>query len=184
LIPFVEVPRTSPKELHLKGLTFFYPTSHYAHKNLQIFSSMNASPPKGLDKKVKVFLPLNKTNTPEFLQNISWVEALGFLDPVSCMNYLRDCDALIFPSFMESFGFPLVEAMLLEKPIICTDHPYARELCGDKAVYFNPKDPQSVWEAMEKVSPKSKVNWQDQLARFPKSWDEVARRFKDTFSFR
>lgn len=41
-----------------------------------------------------------------------------------------------FPSYCESFGFPMVEAMGAGLPIVAADTPVNREICGDAALYF------------------------------------------------
>lgn len=53
----------------------------------------------------------------------------------------------VFPSFVESFGHPLVEAMAAGLPILAADTPVNREVCGPAAVYVPPFDPQAwaVW---------------------------------------
>jgi len=56
---------------------------------------------------------------------------------------LKDFDAFVFPSMAETFGFPMVEAMRAGIPLIVSDIPVHREICGDAALYFelsNPKD--------------------------------------------
>ena len=47
-------------------------------------------------------------------------------------------DIFIFPSLCESFGFPLIEAMASEIPIIAADTEINREICGKAALYFEP----------------------------------------------
>ena len=47
----------------------------------------------------------------------------------------ESCDALVMPSRCESLGLPLLEGMRLGIPIVALDRPYAREVCGDAAVY-------------------------------------------------
>ncbi|HET9182427.1 MAG TPA: glycosyltransferase family 1 protein [Candidatus Angelobacter sp.] len=49
-------------------------------------------------------------------------------------------DIFVYPSVVESFGHPLVEAMSAGLPIIASDMPINRELAGDAALYFPPFD--------------------------------------------
>ena len=49
--------------------------------------------------------------------------------------------ALVFPSLYEGFGFPLVEAMSCGAPVVSSDIPSSREVCGDVAEFFQPRDP-------------------------------------------
>ena len=56
----------------------------------------------------------------------------------------RAADACLFPSLCESFGHPLVEALALGKPVIAADRPYAREICGEHALYVDPGKPEDL----------------------------------------
>jgi len=47
-------------------------------------------------------------------------------------------DLFLFPSITESFGHPLVEAMATGLPVLASDIPVCREICGEGALYFNP----------------------------------------------
>jgi glycosyltransferase involved in cell wall biosynthesis len=48
--------------------------------------------------------------------------------------------AFISPSLMEGFGLPPLEAMSVSCPVLVSDIPAFREVCGDAAYYFNPYD--------------------------------------------
>ena len=63
------------------------------------------------------------------------------------------CDVLLFPSYIETFGLPLLEAAMTGMPILAADLPYAREvLSGYDGVTFIPYDnPQSWATAIEKI---------------------------------
>ena len=53
----------------------------------------------------------------------------------------RHADALLFPSRLEGFGLPLLEAMAAGCPVVCTDVTSLPEVGGDAALYFSPDDP-------------------------------------------
>ena len=48
----------------------------------------------------------------------------------------RLCDVCVCPSYAESFGHPLVEAMALGVPVVAADLPVHREVCAEAAAYF------------------------------------------------
>jgi glycosyltransferase involved in cell wall biosynthesis len=54
--------------------------------------------------------------------------------------YLRHAQALLFPSFAEGFGMPLVEALQAGTPVIASDLAAFREIAGDVPDYLNPVD--------------------------------------------
>jgi glycosyltransferase involved in cell wall biosynthesis len=49
-------------------------------------------------------------------------------------------EAFVFPSLYEGFGLPVVEAMSCGAPVVCSDIPVLREVAGDAALYFDPRD--------------------------------------------
>jgi glycosyltransferase involved in cell wall biosynthesis len=70
--------------------------------------------------------------------------------------------------------------MFVGIPIICPDLPYARELCGYQAEYFDPSDPNSLMDAIRRLNDKIKngwwPNWSNELSLIPQSWGEVAEK--------
>jgi glycosyltransferase involved in cell wall biosynthesis len=67
-----------------------------------------------------------------------WVEFLGPLGRQQVQELYREGDLFVFPSLCESFGHPTVEAMAHGLPVVASDTPANREVCGDAAVYFSP----------------------------------------------
>ncbi|MFV2070908.1 MAG: glycosyltransferase [Pirellulales bacterium] len=53
-------------------------------------------------------------------------------------------DVFAFPSSLESFGHPLLEAGSMGVPVVAADTPVHREVAGDAAVFHRVGDPQDV----------------------------------------
>jgi glycosyltransferase involved in cell wall biosynthesis len=62
---------------------------------------------------------------------------------------LEHARALVYPSYAEGFGLPLVEALRYRLPVLCSDIPIFREIAGPHAVYFDPFDVASIVAALE-----------------------------------
>ncbi len=54
--------------------------------------------------------------------------------------WLRHAQALLFPSFCEGYGLPVVEALAAGVPVIASDLPVLRESAGDVPDYADPLD--------------------------------------------
>jgi glycosyltransferase involved in cell wall biosynthesis len=80
-------------------------------------------------------------------------------------TWLHDARALLFPSFVEGFGIPLIESMMQGVPVIASDLVVFHEIAGDIPEYLDPLDGagwrRSVLEYAEAESPAR----QAQLAR-------------------
>jgi glycosyltransferase involved in cell wall biosynthesis len=61
--------------------------------------------------------------------------------------YLQHAQALLFPSFVEGYGLPLAESLLLGVPAIVSDLAVFREFAGNVPEYLDPMDAIS-WMAM------------------------------------
>jgi glycosyltransferase involved in cell wall biosynthesis len=64
----------------------------------------------------------------------------------------QQADIFVFPSYTESFGHPMVEAMATGLPIVAADVPVNREICGESAIYFPPFDVAACAEAIKRVA--------------------------------
>ncbi|MGA1860172.1 glycosyltransferase [Azospirillum sp. 11R-A] len=59
--------------------------------------------------------------------------------------------ALVFPSFYEGFGLPLIEAMACGCPVVASDLPVLREVGAEAALYIDPRSPDSFIPALHAV---------------------------------
>jgi glycosyltransferase involved in cell wall biosynthesis len=63
----------------------------------------------------------------------------------------------VTPAYAETFAHPLVEAMACGLPIVASDLPVHREVCGNAAVYFPRFSPQQLAESVVQVARSSEV---------------------------
>ena len=61
---------------------------------------------------------------------------------------VQQARVLVFPTWCESFGLPLAEAMAMGAPAVAADIPACREVGGDAARYYHAGDAQSLAEAV------------------------------------
>ena len=56
------------------------------------------------------------------------------------VRLLRGAAAVLLPSFAEGFGFPVIEALALGVPVLCSDIPALRETGGSVPEFLDPLD--------------------------------------------
>ena len=62
------------------------------------------------------------------------------LPDAAMVPLLRGARALLLPSFAEGFGFPVIEALQLGVPVLCSDIPALRETGGAVPEFLDPLD--------------------------------------------
>lgn len=56
----------------------------------------------------------------------------------------RHAQALVYPSWREGFGLPILEAMRSYCPVLCSDIPSSREIASNHASFFKPGNPKDL----------------------------------------
>lgn len=79
------------------------------------------------------------------------VHFTGFVSDEQLAWLYRHCEAYVFPSLMEGFGLPGLEAMAYGAPVVSSDHTCLPEVYGEAAWYFDPEDAQDMTERIAQV---------------------------------
>ena len=130
-------------------LNIFYPATTFPYKNHQIIlNALNKIDPE-LVKLITLHLTCKRSDL-KYLEPLFHNININFLGEIPhskvIETYLRS-DALLFPSYIETYGLPLIEAASLGLPIIVADLPYAREVLMDyEGVKFVPYDNIQLWK--------------------------------------
>ncbi len=69
-----------------------------------------------------------------------FVQEISACDDAALAHYLQHACALLFPSFVEGYGIPMVEALMLGTPVIASDLGVFREIAGDIPDFLDPTD--------------------------------------------
>lgn len=97
----------------------------------------------------------------------------------------QNCRSYVFPSYMEGFGLPGLEAMVEGAPVASSNASCLPEVHGDAAQYFDPADPQDMARTID-LFLQSDTLRDDFIARGKKhaatySWLRMARQTHDVY---
>ena len=77
------------------------------------------------------------------------IHNLGYMSRSDIMQTYSHSRALIYPSFSESLGLPLIEAHRCNVPIIAPELDFVRDVCSP-AETFDPHSPTSIARAVQR----------------------------------
>jgi glycosyltransferase involved in cell wall biosynthesis len=143
----IRVPSRKKVAMPMTGAYLLYVGNAYPHKNLE--SLIAALPRVHAQAKLVIvgredfFLQRIKQTVRE--KNLS--HRVVFLGPVSdeqLASLYIHAKAFVFPSFMEGFGLPALEALSFGCPVLCSDIAIFHEILGSRATYFDPYNPNDI----------------------------------------
>lgn len=141
--PVEFAPRLPPRDAG--GFRFLTLTSYYPHKNLELIAQVIQALPENLRSRIEFVLTLTEAQYKDHIGEIvpSQVKLVGQVPPPECPSLYKECDAMFLPTLAECFSASYPEAMKMEKPIVTTDLGFARSICQDAALYFEPCNPRA-----------------------------------------
>lgn len=164
-----------------KKLKLFFPANYYPGKNHKILIPL-AELIRDHNYEIIIFvtLPMDCEFLAEVrLKNLEKIVInLGYVENKKINNVYQSVDYLFFPSYVESYGMPYVEAIQNGIPIITADYDFSREICGDSAIFFEQDCIQSLHHAIclamnNEFSGKLREAVSREKLKFQHSWANV-----------
>lgn len=137
----------------------YYPANPWPHKNHErLFQALGQ-----LRQRDKLHLPLVLTGR---LQNeaadpvLEWAKAAGIEDQLIELGFLaadeqraifQMAHLVVFPSLFEGFGFPLLEAQHLQRPLLASTATCNPEIAGEGALYVDPFDIEEMANGIQRL---------------------------------
>jgi len=139
--------------------------SHYNYyRNFEtLFRAMPILTSRLKGKQVKLFLScrLNSGDNPGTYRAESAallandlrgdIVELGTIPYRSLHHLYQACHIYVTPAYAESFAHPLIESMSSGLPVVASDLPVHREICGDAGIYFPRFSPDALAERVLQV---------------------------------
>lgn len=154
-------------EVIYPGVSALYKMKTDKAKSGYILSVGTIEPRKNIKGLIKAYLDSGIKEKLVLVGNWGWQNSdLKELieknkDKIILKGFVKDEDLpdlyqgslyLVYPSFYEGFGIPILEAMSLGVPVIASDNSSIPEVGGDAILYIDPSDNSSISEALIKMS--------------------------------
>ena len=112
------------------------------------------------------------------------VHILGSVPYEEVKSYCKGSELFVFPSYLETFGHPLLEAMAARVPLVASDIDSFKEVAGDAALFARYDDVQAFVDAIEEALRPEKAaelvrKGSARISEF--SWDASVERLTELF---
>ena len=149
IVAYPNVNVTAPKRKDLQqqktSYRFLYPAFPRVFKNFEIlFEAANQLQNTIPNFEIIVTFKGNENKYASHLLkkygHITQIKFIGIQPRENVYKLYEECDCLVFPSKLETWGLPITEMKAYNKPIMVADCQYAHETVGfyDKACFFDP----------------------------------------------
>lgn len=137
-----------------------YPTAIYPHKNLEallktaeilkeknFFLKFQLTFSKKIGNEEKKFCgKVKKKRLDKYFQ------FLGRLNRKDLLKKISSSTGIIMPTLIETYGLPYLEAQVLGKPVFTSRRDFAKEICKNSGIYFDPLNPKEIADVLIKYS--------------------------------
>ncbi|MBI4566098.1 MAG: glycosyltransferase family 4 protein [Planctomycetes bacterium] len=180
---------TLRRTLELPDAFIFYPAQTWKHKNhLGLIEALRI-----LRDQDRLVIPLvssghrndHTRDIERVLKRTSMedqVRLIGFVAPQQLVGLYKLARAMVFPSFFEGWGLPILEAFQAGTPVACSDVTCLPQMAGDAALIFDPSRPEMIAEAVKSLwtdgDLRNRLIERGRIRAAAFSWDRSARLFR------
>lgn len=163
----------------MKGKYLLYVGNAYPHKNLGVlieaFSRVSTSCQLVFVGKDDFFYQRLREND-RVKQLYDRVVFKTNVSDTQLRSLYQNAVACVFPSFMEGFTLPALEALANGCPVIVSDIPVFHEILGNAPKYFDPHDEKALVECL-KNPPLRSPSFHEKAAKVVQkySWEKMAK---------
>ena len=152
----------------------FYPTIPRAFKNIETLCEAVKALPVALSHAIELRVTIDGLENAyaramvDAYRDTPGIRFIGRQDRQGMARNYSECDALAFPSRLETWGLPITEAKMFGKPILVADLPYAHETVGTyDAVAFLPADNPAAWRDAIMLATQNDLVWREAISTTP-----------------
>ncbi len=177
--------RLGSSRVKLLALTRYYP-----HKNLDIFLDLFQRYREEL-RDFSVVLTIEGSQHAGAKRLLKKIESnnledkiinIGPVEQTLLPALYRAVDALLLPTLLESFSGTYIEAMQFRRPILTSDRDFARAVCDDAALYFDPLSVEDIKAKLltfaedEALRGKLRERGRERINQLSVGWGEIVKR--------
>jgi len=149
VLPFFDITQFKKRKKFFNDSTinFLYVTSNLKHKNIEKLIRAFKSVTFQNKKTINLYITVDGGDIFIDKKRIFFV---GNLDKNNLVKFYQKTHYLIYPSFVESLGLPILEAIKSGCNVIVSEIPTFKSICNP-SLFINPNSVESIRESIEKA---------------------------------
>lgn len=153
-------PHSAPNHTKEAYTQFFFPSTADCHKNFELAcqAAQLLEHEIGTDKFRLIITIRGEENSYARWLKQQWssvksIQFAGFMSKSQLITTYEQCDALVYPSRVETWGLAISEFGIYNKPMLLADLPYAHETSAgcSQVAFFPASDPQALKSLMKRI---------------------------------
>ena len=143
--------------LGIEGDYIIYPAATWEHKNHINLIKAFIKATSEIDKPISLICTGKQTDfyyekiEPLIQGEASRVKFLGIVDEITLYSLYQQCAAVVVPTKYEAGSFPLMEAMIMGIPVVCSHVTSLPETIGDDQFTFDPDNIEDIQAKLIKI---------------------------------
>ncbi len=138
---------------------FFFPALARVFKNFEVLCQAVEAMPAEIRERMELRLTVDGTENRyarwlvRQFGSLPGIRFIGRQDRTQMNRQYQECDAVLFPSVLETWGLPISEAKCMNKPLLVADLPYAHETVGkyDRVSFLSAESELAWRQAMSEI---------------------------------
>lgn len=132
-------------------------TKYYSHKNIEILIPL-AKKIQANNLRIRLILTIDPSDCKAAYYLLDDIQRFGLGEIIlnvgtvphrEVRDLFQIADAMLLPTLLESYSSNYSDSLKYGVPIFTSDRDFARSVCGDCAIYFDPVDVVSIYNSIE-----------------------------------
>jgi glycosyltransferase involved in cell wall biosynthesis len=196
IVRYLGIPEDRIRVTPLAASAEFAPTPHRPDTPYFLYVG-NLEPRKNIERLIEAFAQMPRKDHQLVIVGERWfhgeaseekarslglngrVKFLGYVPRENLPALFSGATGFVYPSLLEGFGLPVVEAMACGAPVITSDNSSMKEVARDAAILVNPRDVREITDALVSLAEDERLRRslsRKGLARAAEfSWERTAR---------
>lgn len=144
------VPNPSPSPKYVLSISTLCPRKNQL-RLIQSWNSLSYNVKKSVELILAGGRGWDDDEIVKLAEESDGVQWLGYVDDNQLVELMQNATVFAYPSLLEGFGIPVLDAMTLGIPVLTSNRSSLQEIAGDAALLINPESVDEITRGLERL---------------------------------